>query len=195
MALDADIVERWQNADVLVLGGSAGFFRTLLKIVKNFPAGLNKAVIIVIHRRKNFSSEIVQLLQDISLCPVKEVSDKEKIEINNIYIAPANYHTLVEVNGYFSLDVSDAVWYSKPSIDVTFESVAEVYRANCAAIIFSGANPDGARGLLKLKENGALTIAQDPADAEMPDMPNAALNLNAVTYVLRAEEILELLKM
>lgn len=123
----------------------------------------------------------------------KEITDKERIRPNTVYVAPANYHTLIEKDRCFGLDVSESVWYSKPSIDVTFESAAEVYKDRCAAILFSGANQDGAEGLLKLREAGALTIAQNPADAEMPQMPEAAININAAQYILNTSEILELI--
>ena len=92
------------------------------------------------------------------------------------------------------MDVSDAVWFSKPSIDVTFDSAADIYKERCTAILFSGANRDGALGMLKLKNAGSLTIVQDPAEAEMPEMPGAAININAADYVLRVDEIFELLK-
>jgi two-component system chemotaxis response regulator CheB len=94
----------------------------------------------------------------------------------------------------FSLDVSESVWFSKPSIDVTFESAAEVYKDRCTAILLSGANQDGAEGLLSLRNYGALTIAQDPGDAEMPQMPAAAISIDAAEYVLNSNEIFELLK-
>ena len=155
--------------------------------------GLNKAVIIIIHRKKNYLSEIEKLFSENSRLPLKEISDKDKVRKNNIYIAPTNYHTLIEKGDYFSLDVSEALWYSKPSIDVTFESAADVYHERCTAILFSGANQDGAQGMLKLRNAGALTIAQHPGDAEMPEMPNAAININGAAYVLRTDEIFELL--
>lgn len=155
---------------------------------------LDKTVIIVIHRKKNFYSEIVKLFSENTKMALWEICDKDPIKKNFIYIVPANYHTLIEKGGYFSLDVSDAVWYSKPSIDVTFESAADVIGERCTAILFSGANQDGANGLLKLRNSGALTIVQDPADAEMAEMPNAAIQLNAAEYVLKTKEILELLK-
>jgi two-component system chemotaxis response regulator CheB len=147
----------------------------------------------VIHRKKNFTSEIEKLFADNSRIPLKEISDKDKILNNTIYIAPANYHTLIESYGFFALDVSEAIWYSKPSIDVTFESAAEVYKNKCVAVLFSGANQDGALGMLKLKQAGSLTIAQNPLDAEMPEMPATAININATDYVLSTEEIFELL--
>ena len=194
MALNSDIIKHWQNSKVLLIGGSAGSFKLIFKLVKSFPFDLNKTVIIVIHRKRNFFSEIEKLFAENSRMLLREISDKEKIESNAIYIAPANYHTLIESDGYFGLDVSDAVWYSKPSIDVTFESAADVYKKNCTAILLSGANQDGAEGLLKLRENGALTIAQHPEDAEMADMPQAAINIKAAEYILRTTEIFELLQ-
>ncbi len=162
-------------------------------MVKIMPSNLNKAVIIIIHRKRNFLSEIEKLFAENSKLQLKEISDKDKIKKNAIFIAPANYHTLIETGGYFGLDVSDALWYSRPSIDVTFESAADIYKGNCTAILFSGANQDGAAGLLKLKCAGSLTIVQHPDDAEMPEMPNMAINMNAACLVLRTNEIFELL--
>ena len=194
MDFDENISSRWYNSDVLLLGGSAGSFNLIFRVVKNLPPDLNKTVIIIIHRRKNFKSEIERMFAENSRLPLKEISDKDKINKNTIYLAPANYHTLIEKEGYFGLDVSDAVWFSKPSIDVTFDSAADIYKERCTAILFSGANQDGAQGMLKLKNAGSLTIVQDPAEAEMPEMPGAAININAVDYVLRMDEIFELLK-
>jgi two-component system chemotaxis response regulator CheB len=193
LALKSNIIKHWQNSKVLLVGGSAGSFKLIVRLVKSFPHDLNKTVIIVIHRKKNFFSEIEKLLAQNSRIPLREISDKEKIESNTIYIAPANYHTLIENNGHFGLDVSETVWYSKPSIDVTFESAAEVYKQNCTAILLSGANQDGAAGLLKLREGGALTIVQNPNDAEMTEMPQAAINIKAAEYILHTTEIFELL--
>ena len=194
MALNSNIINQWHRSKVLLIGGSAGSFKLIFRIVKSFPHDLNKTVIIVIHRKKNFFSEIEKLFAENSRMLLREISDKEQIGANAIYIAPANYHTLIEKDGHFALDVSDAVWYSKPSIDVTFESAAEAYKQDCTAILFSGANQDGAEGLLKLRQSGALTIAQHPEDAEMAEMPQAAININAAGYILRTTEIFELLQ-
>lgn len=194
MALDDEIRNRWAQSRILLLGGSAGSFKLLFRLVKLFPKNLNKTVIIVIHRKKNFFSEIEKLFAENSRMLLREISDKEPVERNVIYIAPPNYHTLVENEGFFSLDVSDAVWYSKPSIDVTFESVADVYGSRVTAVLLSGANQDGAEGLLKLRRKGALTIAQHPDDADMIEMPQAAIDLGAAEYILRTNEIFELLE-
>lgn len=192
MALDDKIKQRWANSRILLLGGSAGSFKLLFRLVKLLPQNLNKTVIIIIHRKKNFFSEIEKLFAENSRMLLREISDKEPIMDNTIYIAPANYHSLVENEGFFSLDVSEAVWYSKPSIDVTFESVADVYKEQVTAVLFSGANQDGAAGLLKLRQKGALTIAQHPEDAEMTEMPQAAIDIHAAEYILRTTEIFEL---
>jgi len=194
LAIDETIIRRWHNADVVLLGGSAGSFKIIFQLARNLTLQLNKTVIIIIHRKKNFFSEIEKLFTENIRILFKEISDKDKIYKNTVYIAPANYHVLIEKGGYFSLDVSDSVWYSKPSIDVSFESAAEIYKDRCVAILLSGANQDGAEGLLKLRNSGALTIVQDPGDAEMPQMPNAAININAAEYILTTTEIISLFK-
>jgi len=194
LPVEEKLISRWQSSEVLLLGGSAGSFNIIFRVVRNLSADLNKAVIIVLHRKKNFFSEIEKLFAENSRILLKEITDKEQIRPNTIYVAPANYHTLVEKQKCFSLDVSEAVWFSKPSIDVTFESAAEIYKDRCTAILFSGANQDGAEGLLTLRNYGALTIVQDPDDAEMPQMPAAAISIDAAEYVLNANEIFELLK-
>jgi two-component system chemotaxis response regulator CheB len=194
LALNDDILKRWHNSELLLLGGSAGSFKSIYQIVKNFPADLDKTVLIVIHRKKNFFSEIAKLFSDSSRIPMQEVSDKEIITNNTIYIAPSNYHTLIEKDKSFGLDVSEAVWYSKPSIDVAFDSASDIYCEKCTAVLFSGANPDGAEGLLKIRKNGGLTIVQDPDEAEMSEMPQAAVNMDAAEYVLSTKDIFELLQ-
>ena len=194
MALNQYIIQRWHNSDLLLLGGSAGSFKPIFTAVRTFPSTLNKAVLIIIHRKKNFFSEIENLFAENSRMLLREVNDKDCINQQTIYIAPSNYHTLIEKEKCFGLDVSEAVWYSKPSIDVSFESASEVYKDRCTAVLFSGANQDGADGLLKLRNNGALTIAQDPEEAEMPEMPQAAINIKAAEYVLSTADIFQLFK-
>ena len=194
MALNQDIIQRWHNSDLLLLGGSAGSFKPIFTAVRTFPSTLNKAVLIIIHRKKNFFSEIENLFAENSRMLLREVNDKDCINQQTIYIAPANYHTLIEKEKCFGLDVSEAIWYSKPSIDVSFESASEVYKDRCTAVLFSGANQDGAEGLLRLRNNGALTIAQNPEEAEMPEMPQAAINIKAAEYVLSTADIFQLFK-
>jgi two-component system, chemotaxis family, protein-glutamate methylesterase/glutaminase len=194
LALDKTIYDRWHNSEILLLGGSAGSFKLLFHLVRTFPSNLNKTVLIVMHRKRNFISEVEKIFSENSSMQLHEINDKDKINKNTIYIVPANYHTLIEKDYSFALDVSEALWYSKPSIDITFESAAEVYNDRCTAVLFSGANQDGAQGLLKLRNAGSLTIAQQPEDAIMPEMPQAAVDICAADYVLDSKEIYELLK-
>ena len=194
MPLDNQIIAHWKKSEFLLIGGSAGSFKLIFNIVKGFNEDLGKAVIIIIHRKKNFFSEIEKLFSENSRISLREITDKEVVCTNTIYIAPANYHTLIEKDGSFALDVSEAIWYSRPSIDVTFESAAEAFKDRCTAILFSGANQDGAEGLLKLRENGCLTIVQNPEEAEMPQMPLAAIEINAAEYIMSSNDIFELIK-
>jgi two-component system, chemotaxis family, protein-glutamate methylesterase/glutaminase len=192
--MDKNIISRWQNSEILLLGGSAGSFNIIFRIIRGLDPNINKAVILIIHRKKNFFSEVEKLFAENSRMFLRKITDKEEIRPNTVYIAPANYHTLIEKEKCFSLDVSESVWYSRPSIDVTFECAADVYKDRCTAILFSGANQDGAEGLLSLRNCGALTIVQNPGDAEMPQMPNAAIDIAAAEYILHTSEILELLQ-
>jgi two-component system, chemotaxis family, protein-glutamate methylesterase/glutaminase len=192
--MDKNIISRWQNSEILLLGGSAGSFNIIFRIIRGLDPNINKAVIVIIHRKKNFFSEVEKLFAENSRMFLRKITDKEEIRPNTVYIAPANYHTLIEKEKCFSLDVSESVWYSRPSIDVTFECAADVYKDRCTAILFSGANQDGAEGLLSLRNCGALTIVQNPGDAEMPQMPNAAIDIAAAEYILHTSEILELLQ-
>ncbi len=188
------ISNRLRQSEVILIGGSAGSFTPIFNIIRSLPKGYGQAIVVVIHRGKNNFSDIENLFNDNCRISVSEITDKDKITAGKVYIAPANYHTLIEKNKAFALDVSEAVWYSKPSIDVTFDSAASVYRDKCAAILFSGANQDGAEGLLELRKRGALTIVQDPQDAEMSIMPQAAVDVNAAEFILKTNQILNLMR-
>ena len=194
MAIEQSLINRYRQSDILLLAGSAGSFKLMFRAIKAFPSKLGKAVIIILHRKKNYSSDIEKLFGENSRISMREIKDKDIISKDMVYIAPANYHTLIERNGIFGLDVSEAVWYSKPSIDVTFESAAYTYGNRCTAILFSGANQDGAEGLLRLRESGALTIVQHPDDAEMAEMPNSAIHINAAEFILHNQDIFNLLQ-
>lgn len=174
---------------IILLGGSAGGFSSILSLLKNINQPLFIPIIVIIHRNAKYSSSIEETLSKTMMNPVKAAEDKEKIKNGIIYFAPAGYHLLIEPDFSFSLDVSEPVQYSRPSIDVTFESAAEVYGQNCTAILFSGANQDGASGLLKVKKSGGMTIVQDPGSAEVPTMPEAAIQIHAETLIYTIEEI------
>ncbi len=128
------------------------------------------------------------LLQRSVQRPVSEPDDKEPLERFHVYVAPADYHLLVE-NGHFALSTESRVQFARPSIDVLFESVAEAYRERAIGIVLTGANEDGAAGLAAIKERGGVAIVQDPSTAERRAMPDAAIAATSADAVLPLAEI------
>jgi len=145
--------------------------------------------VVVVHRGKSGDSILADLLSSQTKLVVKEVEDKELILPGTIYIAPPDYHLLLENEYTFSLDASEKVHYSRPSIDVTFESAALVYGPALVGVLLSGANADGAVGLKNIADAGGFTIAQQPATAEVGYMPQQAINLTKVSVILEGEDI------
>jgi two-component system, chemotaxis family, protein-glutamate methylesterase/glutaminase len=176
-------------ARVVVVGGSAGSLDVLLKLVPAFPVRAGICYIIVLHRKADTDSILAGILSSRTAMPVREVEDKEEIHANHVYVAPADYHLLIENKEAFSLDSSEKVHYSRPSIDVTFESVADVFKEKAIGILLSGANADGARGLKRIKQAGGFTIAQEPGSAEVSFMPAQAIKIKAVSRVWDVEQM------
>jgi two-component system chemotaxis response regulator CheB len=167
------------DVKVVLIGGSAGSLDVLFKLLPRLRSDLKITIIIVLHRRSSGDSSLTELLASKTTLPLREVEDKDPILPGNIYLAPSDYHLLIEKDGTFSLDDSEKVNYSRPSLDVTFEAAADVYGRNVAGIILSGANEDGTAGLQAVKNAGGSAIAQDPLTAQMPFMPqNAITNVN-----------------
>jgi two-component system chemotaxis response regulator CheB len=174
---------------MVVIGGSAGSLDVILKIVAAVQDAVDVAFIVVVHRAKTGDSILADLLSTQTKLAVKEVEDKEQILPGTIYIAPPDYHLLLENEYTFSLDASEKVHYSRPSIDVTFESAAFVYKTTLVGILLSGANADGAVGIKTIADAGGYTIVQQPATAEVSYMPQRALSIARVNKVLDGEEI------
>ena len=174
---------------LLVIGGSAGSIEVIIKILEKLKKDLAIAILIIIHRKSTSDSSLTKLFNRRSTLEVKEADEKEEILPGKIYLAPANYHLLIERDLTFSLDFSEKVQYSRPSIDVTFESAADVYDKSLAALLLSGANSDGAAGLLTIANAGGLTIVQNPETAEVDFMPKAAIFKTVVDYIISAEEL------
>lgn len=179
---------------VIVIGGSAGSLEVVLKIVKELQPSVTSIFIIVLHRKNAADSVLPDLLSSRTVLPVREVEDKEPIQPGTIYIAPPDYHLLIEDEETFSLDSSEKVQFSRPSIDVTFESVAECFGAEVLGILLSGANADGAEGLGRIKAAGGYTVAQNPLSSDVGYMPQQAVNLGVVDEVLEADAILKMVK-
>jgi two-component system chemotaxis response regulator CheB len=174
---------------LIIIGGSAGSLEVILKLIPGLHFPLPAAIIIVQHR-KPFNDEIlVDLLNAKSTWPVKEAEEKEPVLPNTIYIAPADYHLLLEKERTFSLDVSEKVNYSRPSIDIAFESAAEVYGPSLLAILLSGANADGVEGMKRIKELGGMCVVQDPGSADVGFMPQQAIEQVAIDKVIPANQL------
>lgn len=173
----------------IVIGGSAGSLEVLFKLLPKLRADLKVTVIIVLHRRNCGDSSLSDLLSTKSSLPTQEVEDKDSILPGNIYLAPSDYHLLIEKNFTFSLDYSEKINFSRPSLDVTFESAADVYGSSLIGIILSGANEDGTNGLLTIKNRGGVIIAQEPKTAQMPLMPQFAINHTPIDFVFSVDEM------
>ena len=145
-------------------------------------------VVLIQHRHKLSDSSLPQLLQDKTELRVCEVEDKTPIEPGAVYVAPADYHLLVEPD-YFTLSVEDPIRYSRPSIDLTFSSAADVFGAKTIGVVLTGANADGTAGLKRIAERGGMTIVQEPATAESPTMPASALKAVPGSRVLTIDAI------
>jgi len=179
----------------VVLGASAGGFEAMSKILRELPQNFPLPLIIVQHRAKDDRQLLEEVIQVKCKITVKQADEKENIRPGIVYFAPADYHLLVEEDMSFSLDSDMHVNYSRPSIDVLFETASEVYRESLIGIILTGTNSDGAQGIKAIRMNGGTTIAQDPKNALYPYMPQAAINTGAIQYILEVDEIKEFLLM
>ena len=179
-----------QNCRVVIIGGSAGSLDVLLKIIPRLKAIPSFALVIVLHRKSGEDSTLEELISVKTGVPVREVEDKVQLESGYIYIAPADYHLLFEKSGELSLDISEKVHYSRPSIDVSFESAADAYGPAVTAILLSGANADGTQGLKDIKSAGGITIVQKPESAEVPYMPANAIENMEPDHILDAQGLL-----
>ena len=179
-----------QSHDIILIGGSAGSIPLCVELLKALKKDQPVPVVLIIHRMRNVVSELDKLLsQETGIKKITEPEDKQGIGAGKVYLAPQNYHLLFEEDACFSLDYSDAVHYSRPSIDVSFESAAQVYGQRVLAILLSGANADGAKGLSILASMGASCWVQDPATAEYPAMPSAAIALSEKILVMTIDEM------
>ncbi len=180
--------------DIIVIGGSAGSLGPLISLLKAKPEWFRIPILIIIHRLKNTKSQLHKIMANESGLPdFIEPEDKEPIKNGQVYLAPQNYHILIEKDHSFSLDYSEPVNFSRPSIDVSFESVSEVYKHRSLAILLSGANKDGAKGMKAILAKKGSCIVQLPETAEYPAMPEAAIKINPAVRILKIDEIISYL--
>ncbi len=161
------------ETSIVVVGASWGGLAALSCLIGGLPRDFEVPVAVVQHRSRHLDNLLTGLLQDATSLTVVDVEDKEPLLPGNVYVAPANYHMLVD-NGHLSLSTDPLVRFSRPSIDVTFHSAADTYLGATIGVILTGANDDGARGLRHIVDRGGRAVVQDPATAESPVMPHAA---------------------
>jgi two-component system, chemotaxis family, protein-glutamate methylesterase/glutaminase len=174
---------------LLVIGGSAGSLQVVLSLLAAITEGFPMPVLIVLHRNGVFESSLEDLFSSRTSLPIKEVEEKETLRPGTIYLCPADYHVLLEQDHTFSLDYSERVHYSRPSIDVTFRSAAAVYGPGLICLLLSGGNADGVEGMQYAQERGGLTLVQEPATADVPYMPQQAINHMKPDFILPTAEI------
>ena len=192
---------RLDDVDAIVVGASAGGVDALLALMPALPAHARAAVIIVLHLPRQRPSALAQIFGNRCALPVCEAEDKEPVAPGTVYVAAPDYHLLVDrAPGragrgapILALSADDPVNYSRPSIDVLFESAADVYGERVAGVVLTGANGDGAAGLHAVRRAGGVTIVQDPTSAVASAMPSAALALGPADYVLPIDGIARLL--
>ena len=173
---------------VIVVGTSLGGLDALRSLLTDLPGDFPLPVVVVQHRSVESDDTLSTLLQRHSMLPVKEVEDKEAILPGHVYLAPADYHLLLEEDT-FALSTEAPVGYARPSIDVLFESAADAYGERVIGVILTGASKDGAQGAAKIKERGGLVVVQDPDTAESRIMPEAAIAAADIDQVLPLSEI------
>ncbi len=162
------------NIELIIIGGSAGSLQVIIEMIKKLNDTLTVPMVLVLHRKAQSGNILQTLLQQFTRIPVVEIEDKTEVRENTIYIVPADYHVLFENRKNMSLDSSEKMNYSRPSIDVSFRSVAEIYGENMIAVLLSGANADGVEGLSHIKRNNGKVWIQDPETAEVDYMPRHA---------------------
>src|SRR5215475_9339661 len=178
----------------VVIGGSAGSFQGIVKILAQLPKNFPLPIIMALHRLKHVRNGFVEALSLKSVAQVVEPYDKEPIKKGSVYLAPSNYHLSVELGNYFALSTEEMVNNSRPAIDITLGTAAHVYRDKLIGILLSGANRDGGLGMKQIKDKGGRTIVQEPSECMIDAMPKAALAATQIDHVLKVDQIIDFLK-
>ncbi len=174
--------------ELICIGASWGGLRAVGQVLLDLPDEVEQPIVVAQHRYADSQSALPELLGHQTKRPVVDVEDKMAIERSHVYIAPPDYHLLVE-RGSFALSTEARVQHARPSVDVLFESAADAYGPAVVGVILTGANEDGAAGLARIKARGGVAIVQDPADAERRAMPDAAIAATVADAVLPVEDI------
>lgn len=178
--------------ELVAVGTSLGGLSALRNMLGILPRDFSAAIAIVQHRHKESDKTLSSFLQNFSALPIHEVEDKDRILSGHVYLAPADYHLLVEP-GHFSLSKDEPVSYARPSIDVLLESAADAYGDRTIGVLLTGANQDGVAGLTAVQARGGITLVQAPETAESPILPRAAIAALTVDRILTLAEIADYL--
>jgi two-component system chemotaxis response regulator CheB len=181
--------QRANSVAAALIGGSAGALDVVRQVLASLPAQLAIPIVIVLHLPEHAQDGMAALLNHGSVLPVKQAEDKEPLRAGRIYVAPPAYHLLIEPTRTFALSLDVPVHYSRPAIDVLFESACDAYHDALLAVLLSGASDDGAAGLQEIHAAGGITVVQEPDSADVPIMPRAALALFSPTFIWSAAQL------
>jgi two-component system chemotaxis response regulator CheB len=177
---------------LLLIGGSAGSLEVILAMLPRIVLGEHLAIVIILHRKGGDASMVlVSLIKDRSFAPVKEAEEKEIIAGGHIYIAPGDYHLLIEKNKTFSLDFSEKIHFSRPSIDVSFQTGAEAFGEATVGVLLSGASKDGTEGLQAINNAGGISVVQTPDSSVVDFMPANAIRYASPKEMLNVTELID----
>ncbi len=176
----------------VVIGASAGGVQALAQLLPAFAQGTKAAIFVVLHLPRDRPSLLADVFSPKCALRVREAQDKEPVAPGTVYFAPSNYHLLVDDGPQLALSTDDLVHHSRPSIDVLFESAADVYREHLLGVLLTGANEDGAQGLAAVQDAGGITVVQEPETAQASTMVLSAMQLRAPDHVLPLSRIAEL---
>lgn len=184
---------RRTDMEAIVIGGSAGVLDVLRVVLGALPESLCVPVVLVVHVPQRVPTSLHESLQPVTRVPMQTIDDKEPLRGGRIYVAPPGYHLLIEADRCAALSLDEPVYYSRPSIDVLFESACEAYAGALMGILLTGASADGAEGLRAIRAANGITVVQDPQTSEASTMPASALELFTPDYVLPPHGIASLL--
>ncbi|MDQ6684669.1 MAG: chemotaxis protein CheB [Pseudomonadota bacterium] len=179
--------------EAVVIGASAGGVEALTHLLPALHRDVAAAFFVVLHLPRTRPSLLADIFQTRCALPVSEAMDKQEVVVGHVYVAPPDYHLLLDPGPQLSLSVDAPVNFSRPSIDVLFESAADLYAERLAGVLLTGGNDDGAAGMAAIRGRGGVTVVQDPRDAQMPLMPESALRLGPADHVMPLDGIAGLL--
>ncbi|AYN93161.1 chemotaxis protein CheB [Pseudomonas sp. LTJR-52] len=182
-----------RQIEAIVVGASAGGLQALSVLLVGLVETFRLPIVVVVHMPEDKDSKLAEIFRLRLEIDVKEADEKEPLHPGTLYFAPPGYHLLIEQDKTLSLSREERVHFSRPSIDVLFESAADVFGEHLCGVLLTGANEDGAAGLRAIHRAGGLTVVQDPAEAFVPTMPEAALRLFTPDFILPVRDINTLL--